>query len=169
MQRTIALLFTAASLITSTAYAAPIDWSNVKPVDEPDMVWMVVDHPNGAQAMFAIPESDGGLLWMDCAGKGALSLTYVDSQLQPNTPYRVHLKSGARTTSVAAKTKDRLELDDLVFLTTTAIKDKPFLASLKKGEQLALIIDHATKGRFAAELLPPHGAKLDRFFKACKL
>jgi hypothetical protein len=169
MNKTIALLFAVMSLITPAAYAAPIDWSTVKPVDEPDMVWMVVDHPNGAQAMFAIPESDGGLLWMDCAGKSALTLTYVDSRLQPNTAYRVHLKSGARTTSVAARTKDRLELDDLVFLTTATIKDKPFLGNLKKGEQLALIIDHAAKGRFAAELLPPHGSKLDRFFKACKL
>jgi hypothetical protein len=168
MQKT-ALLLTAASLIATTAYAAPVDWSGVKPVDEPDMVWIVVEHPDGLKAMFAIPESDGGLLWMDCAGKGALKLTYVDSRLQPNTPYRVHLKSGARDTSVAAKAGDRLELDDLVFLETETINDKPFLSNLKKGGQLALIIDHATKGRFAAERLPPHGAKLDRFFKACKL
>jgi hypothetical protein len=167
MQETIALLVL--SLAVSAAYAAPADWSKVKPVDEPDMVWIVVEHPDGLKAMFAIPESDGGLLWMDCVGKGALSLTYVDSRLQPNTPYSVHLKSGARETSVAARTEDRLELDDLVFLKTATINDKPFLGNLKKGKQLALIIDHATKGRFAAELLPPHGSKLDRFFKACKL
>jgi len=169
MHKTIALLFALSTLVASSALAAQVDWTKVKPVDEPDMVWIVVEHPDGLKAMFAIPESDGGLLWFDCAGKGALSLTYVDSQLQPNTPYRVHLKSGARTTSVAAKTKDRLELDDLVFLTTAAIKDKPFLANLKKGKQLALIIDHAAKGRFAAISLPPHGSKLDRFFKACGL
>jgi hypothetical protein len=168
MQKT-ALLFAAASLVATIAYAAPIDWSGVKPVDEPDMVWIVVEHPDGLKAMFAIPESDGGLLWMDCTGERALKLTYVDSQLQPNTPYRVHLKSGARDTSVAAKAGDRLDLDDLVFLETEAIKDKPFLSNLKKGGQLALIIDHATKGRFAAVALPPHGSKLDRFFKACKL
>lgn len=168
MPRTIALLF-AVSLITSAAYAVPIDWSKVKPVDEPDMVWIVVEHPDGLKAMFAIPESDGGLLWLDCAGKRSLSLTYVDSQLQPNTPYHLHLKSGARTTSVAAKTDNRVELDDLVFLTTVAIKNKPFLANLKKGKQLALVIAHATKGRFAAVSLPPHGSKLARFFKACKL
>jgi hypothetical protein len=169
MPKTIALLFAAASLITSSALAAPIDWSKVKPVDEPDMVWIVVEHPDGLKAMFAIPESDGGLLWLDCAGKRSLSLTYVDSQLQPNTTYRVHLKSGARTTSVAAKTDNRVELDDLVFLTTAPINNKPFLASLKKGGQLALVIDHETKGRFDAVSLPPHGSKLNRFFKACKL
>jgi hypothetical protein len=167
MQKT-ALLVAAASLIASLAHAAPIDWSSVKPVDEPDMVWIVVEHPDGLKAMFAIPESDGGLLWMDCAGKGALKLTYVDSQLQPNTPYRVHLKSGASDTSVAAKTGERLDLDDLVFLETETIADKPFLTNLKKGGQLALIIDNA-KARFTAISLPPHGTKLDRFFKACKV
>ncbi len=167
MRKTTALILL--SLTASAANAAPADWSKVKPVDEPDMVWIVVEHPDGLKAMFAIPESDGGLLWMDCAGKGALQLTYVDSRLEPHTPYEVHLKSGAHETAVASKTDERLELDDLVFLTTAAIKNKPFLTSLKRGEQLAIIIDHATKGRFAAELLPPHGAKLDRFFKACKL
>lgn len=165
--KTIAFLF-AASLAASTAYAAQVDWSSVKPVDEPDMVWMVVEHPDGLKAMFAIPESDGGLLWMDCAGKGALTLTYVDSKLQPNMPYTVHLRSGTRDTSAAAKTGDRMDLDDLVFLETAAINDKPFLANLKKGDQLAIIIGHA-KGRFDAVALPPHGSKLDRFFKACKL
>lgn len=167
MQETIALLIL--SLAVSTASAAPIDWAKVKPVDEPDMVWIVVEHPDGLKAMFAIPESDGGLLWMDCAGKRALSLTYVDSRLQPNTPYSVHLKSGARKTSVAAKSGDRLDLDDLVFLETATISEKKFLANLKRGKQLALIIDHATKGRFDAVALPPHGSRLNRFFKACKL
>jgi hypothetical protein len=164
MQTTTALL--ALALTASAAFAAPVDWSTVKPVDEPDMVWIVVEHPQGLQAMFAIPESDGGLLWFDCAGKGALKLTYVDSKLQPNTSYHVHLKSGTRDTSAAAKTGDRMVLDDLVFLETAAISDKPFLANLKKGDQLAIIIDHA-RGRFDAVSLPPHGTKLDRFFKAC--
>lgn len=167
MKTTTALLVF--SFAASAADAAPIDWSKVKPVDEPDMIWLVIEHADGLQAMFAIPESDGGLLWMDCAGKGALSLTYVDSRLEPHTPYRVHLKSGAHETSVAAKTEDRLELDDLVFLTTATIRDKPFFGNLKKGKQLALIIDHANKGRFAAVSLPPHGSKLGRFFKACGL
>jgi hypothetical protein len=167
MHKTTALILL--SLAVSTASAAPIDWTKVEPVDEPDMVWIVVEHPDGPKAMFAIPESDGGLLWMDCAGKRALSLTYVDSRLQPNMPYSVHLKSGARETSVAAKSGDRLDLDDLVFLETATISDKTFLANLKKGKQLALIIDHATKGRFDAVALPPHGSKLNRFFKACKL
>ena len=169
MRQTITLLFALLSLVASSALAAPIDWSKVKPVDEPDMVWIVVEHPDGLKAMFAIPESDGGLLWMDCAGKGALSLTYVDPELQPNTPYRAHLKSDARAISVAAKTADRLELDDLVFLQTAAISDKPFLTNLKKGEPLALIIEHNTQGHATALALPAHGSTLDRFFKACAL
>jgi len=158
-----------ASFVASSAYAWKVDWAKAKPIDPHEMIWLVAEHPDGLKAMFAIPESDGALLWMDCAAKGSLSLTYVDPELQPNTPYRAHLKSGARAISVAAKTADRLELDDLVFLQTAAISDKPFLTNLKKGEPLALIIEHNTQGHVTAFALPAHGSTLDRFFKACAL
>lgn len=171
MRQTTALIvgLLMASVVGSSANAGRVDWAKAKPIDPHEMIWLVVEHPDGLKAMFAIPESDGALLWMDCAAKGSLSLTYVDSELQPNTPYRAHLKSGARAISAAAKTADRLELDDLVFLQTAAIKDKQFLTNLKKGKPLALIIEHNTQAHVAAFALPAHGSTLDRFFKACKL
>lgn len=170
MRRTMLILAAViATVATTSARNAKIDWANIKPVEGSDMKWLVVEQTNDSRAMFGIPDSDGALLWFDCAAKGSITLTYVDSQLEPHAKYHVHLKSGARTIDVAGKTDERLELDDLVFLTTASISDKPFLANLKKGDPLALVIDREKKGRFNALSLPTHASTLDPFFKACGL
>jgi len=162
-----ALLIAAHGL--ASALGANVDWSQAKPVDAPDMTWLVVEQTNNGRAMFGIPDSDGALLWFDCIAKGSLELSYVDSQLEPHAKFHVHLKSGARAIEVAGKTGERLQLDDLVVLQSAAIADKRFLTNLTKGEALALMIDHDKKGRFTAFSLPAHGSTLNPFFKACGL
>src|SRR6185295_7393808 len=170
MRRTILILALAvAAAVAANADNAKIDWAAIKPVNETEMKWFVVEQTNDRRAMFGIPESDGALLWFDCAAKKSLTLTYVDSKLEPRAAYHVHLKAGARTIEVAAKAGERLELDDLVFLTTAAISDKPFLANFKKDDPLAVVIDREKKGRLDAFVLPAHGRALDPFFKACGL
>jgi hypothetical protein len=170
MRRTILILSLAvAAAVAANADSAKIDWAAVKPVNETEMKWFVVEQTNDRRAMFGIPESDGALLWFDCAEKKSVTLTYVDSKLEPHADYQVHLKAGGRMIEVAGKTGEKLELDDLVFLTTAAISDASFLANFKKDDPLALVIDRERKGRLDAFVLPPHGRALDPFFKACGL
>lgn len=169
MQRTIALILgmLIAGIAASSAHPAKIDWSQIKPVDAAEMKWLVVEQTADSRAMFGIPDSDGALLWFDCIAKGSIALSYVDHQLQPFAQYHVHLKTGSRAIEVAGKTGERLQLDDLVILQTAPITDKQFLTNLKKGDDLALVIDQEKKGRLNALALPGHGSALDPFFKAC--
>ena len=81
MRQTIALIvgILIASFVGSSANAWKVDWAKAKPIEPHEMIWLLAEHPDGLKAMFAIPESDGALLWMDCAAKGSLSLTSIPS------------------------------------------------------------------------------------------
>jgi hypothetical protein len=162
MKKTIA--FVLLGLIASATHAAPIDWSKIKPVEEPDMVWVA---PLEDFAVFGIPESDIVLLAMECAAGKAIALTYYDSKVRPYTAYRVRLKSGTRAISVNGQAKARIDFHNLAPLDTAPIADKRFLLNLKAGKPLAMIVERKNKIRINAFLLPPPGTTLDPFFKAC--
>jgi len=168
MRRTM-LALAVATVAAANAGDEKIDWGAIKLFEGSEMKWLVVEQTNDSRAMFGIPDSDGALLWFDCVAKRSVKLTYVDSQLEPHAKYLVHMKAGVRTIDVTGKTDERVQLDDLVFLTTASITDKAFLANFKKGDRLAFVIDREKKGRFNAFSLPSHGSTLDPFFKACGL
>ena len=156
--------------VASTADATDIDWARIKPIDAPDMAWQSVQQGDRMRGMFAIPESDGVLLWMECAGKGAITLSYIDAGLEPLAKnYAVHMKSGDQIIAVGGQTKERLEMDDIVELKTSAIKDARFLANLQKGNPLTLVVVPGPKGSQGAFSLPSSGHALDPFFKSCGL
>ena len=159
-----------AAFFAGAAYATDIDWARIEPVDAQGMVWQSVQQGDQMKGMFAIPESDGVLLWMECAGKGAITLSYLDADLEPlANNYAVHMKSGDQIIAVAGQTKERWEMDDIVELKTSAIKDARFLANLKKGNPLTLVIIPGPKGSQGAFSLPSSGHALDPFFKSCSL
>lgn len=156
--------------LAASAHATDIDWPRIKPIDAPEMKWQSVEQGDGMRGMFAIPESDGVLLWMSCAGKGAITLSYIDATFEPMTPYVVHMKSGAQAIAMLAKTGERWEMDDIVELKTPPITDKPFLKNLTKGEPLALfIIGEGRAPKSTSFALPAPGKALDPFFKSCGL
>ncbi|MBP6012902.1 MAG: hypothetical protein KBA31_11800 [Alphaproteobacteria bacterium] len=159
-----------AMALAASAGATDIDWSRIKPIDAPEMKWQSVQQGDGMRGMFAIPESDGVLLWMSCAGKGAITLSYIDATFEPMAPYVVHMKAGPQAISMLAKTGERWEMDDIVELKTPPITDKPFLKHLTKGEPLALfIIGEGRASKSTSAALPASGRALDPFFKSCGL
>ena len=167
--KTVAIALLAAALAAS-AGATDINWSAIKPIDAPEMKWQSVQQGDGMRGMFAIPESDGVLLWMACAGKGAITLSYIDATFEPMTHYIVHMKAGPQAISMQAQASERWELDDLVELKTPPITDKQFLKNLTKGEPLSIVMTR--EGRAAtttAVKLPPPGKTLNPFFKSCGL
>ena len=166
--KTVAIALLAAALAAS-AGATDINWSAIKPIDAPEMKWQSVQQGDAMRGMFAIPESDGVLLWMECAKKGAITLSFINADLEPFSDYVVHMKSGAQAVAVLGKTKERWEMDDIVELKTSPIDDKRFLANLKKGDPLAVVIIPPPKGGQGSFALPPPGHALDPFFKSCGL
>lgn len=144
------------------------DWSRAPAFDDDKLLWILQIDGDTASARYGHPESDHVILALSCDGTGRVAASHVDAGFAPFSRYDVHLRAGQVERSITGTTRERWDLDDLVELSFILPGEGQFLAPLRKGESLSILISGPGRdlGGFT---VPMPAADLAPFFKSCHL